>query len=268
MIKVSVICLAYNHEAYIRKALDGFVMQQTDFQFEVLVHDDASSDGTAAIIREYAARWPDIIRPVFETENQHAKGLRTGLDILGPMISGEYVALCEGDDYWTDPHKLSRQVAALEAHPEIDICAHRTKKVKNGRPHGYEGPGRRTRIIPAEEVIMGGGGLVATCSIMCRRDAYLSDTPMRKALFLDYTLQVQASLRGGMLYLGDCMSVYRRGVPNSWTTARRSIRKIDYYPAFIRMLEILDEWTEGRYSPVIRIRKARYTFHIIIGKLL
>ena len=265
---VTVICLAYNHEAYIRDALEGFVKQQMDFPFEVLVHDDASTDGTAAIIREYAERYPDIIRPVYESENRHSKGVRIAMDVLLPLVRGRYVALCEGDDYWTDPHKLSRQVAAMEAHPELDICAHRTLKMRNGKPRGHVGPWGSTRVIPVERVILGGGGFVATCSLMCRREAYSQDSPMRQELFLDYTLQVQGALRGGMLWLPDCMAVYRRGVSNSWTARHIGPRKIWHYTKFIKMLDALDAYTEGRYSSVIRRRKAIYKIHKFFRKLL
>ena len=265
---VTVICLAYNHVAYIREALEGFVRQRTDFPFEVLVHDDASTDGTTDIIREYAERYPHIIHPVYQTENQYSKGACIARDYLFPLVRGRYVALCEGDDCWTDPLKLSRQVAALEAHPELDICAHRALKVRNCRPHGFEGPRGGTRVIPVERVIRGGGGFVATSSLMCRRDAYLQDTPMRRELFLDYTLQIQGSLRGGMLYLSDCMSVYRRGVPGSWTALHVRRGDTERFARFKRMLDALDEWTGGCYKRVICAQKRRYDIHEFLWKVL
>jgi glycosyltransferase involved in cell wall biosynthesis len=248
--------------------LEGFVNQQTTFPFEVLVHDDASTDGTADIIREYAARYPAIIRPVFQQENQYQKGVVIAREILFPLIRGRYVALCEGDDYWTDPHKLQKQVDALEAHPGVDICAHRVQKKKDGKPVGYEGHGRRTRLYPTWRVILGGGGFVATCSLLCRREAYMADTPMRRLLFYDYTLQVQGALRGGMYYLRDCMAVYRRGVPGSWSSYHEGLHKTAHHPAFKRMLEALDTYTEGRWHRVIRLRIFRYDAHDFLRKLL
>ena len=265
---VSVICLAYNHEAYIRDALEGFVRQQTDFPFEVLVHDDASTDGTAEIIREYAGRYPQIIRPFFETENQYSKGVVIARDMLFPHVRGRYVALCEGDDYWIDPLKLSKQVAALEAHPEVDICAHRALKMRNGKPCGHVGPCCRKRVFPVERVIRGGGGFVATCTLMCRREAYLLDTPMRRELFFDYTLQIQGSLHGGMLWLPDCMAVYRRGVSESWTARNIGRHKTGHYQKFLRMLDALDSYTEGKYSSAIRARRRRYKIDQFFRKLL
>ena len=101
--KITVLCLAYNHAPYIKDALEGFVSQKTRFSFEVIVHDDASTDGTADIIREYARRYPEIIKPVFQKENQYSRGVAIGPTFCFPLVRGEYVALCEGDDYpkWT-----------------------------------------------------------------------------------------------------------------------------------------------------------------------
>lgn len=101
---VSIRCLTYNHEKYIRDTLEGFVMQKTSFRFEAIVHDDASTDGTANIIREYAEKYPDIIKPIYETENQYSKHDGSLKRILDEHVVGKYVALCEGDGCWTDPN--------------------------------------------------------------------------------------------------------------------------------------------------------------------
>lgn len=124
-VMVSVKCLAYNHEKFIRQALDGFVMQKTNFRYEVLIHDDASTDSTAAIITEYAEKYPDIIKPLLEKENLFSKpdGDHINQTIL-PALRGKYIALCEGDDYWTDPNKLQKQVDFMESHPDFTFCFH------------------------------------------------------------------------------------------------------------------------------------------------
>lgn len=122
---VSIKCLAYNHESFIRQCLEGFVMQKTNFRFEAIVHDDASTDGTAAIIREYAEKYPGIIKPIYETENQYSKHDGSLRRIMNAHIHGKYVALCEGDDYWTDPLKLQKQVDFLESHPDYTMCSHK-----------------------------------------------------------------------------------------------------------------------------------------------
>jgi len=99
---VSICCLTYNHAPYIRDAIEGFLMQKTNFPVEILIHDDASTDGTADIIREYETRYPDIIKPIYQTENQYSKGVKISWEYQFSRARGKYIALCEGDDYWTD----------------------------------------------------------------------------------------------------------------------------------------------------------------------
>lgn len=124
-VKVSICCAAYNQKDYIRQALDGFLMQKTDFPFEIIVHDDASPDSTPDIIREYAKKYPDIIKPILQTENQFSKRVPLTRDFLFANASGEYIAMCEGDDYWTDPNKLQKQVDFLDNNPEYVACVHK-----------------------------------------------------------------------------------------------------------------------------------------------
>lgn len=136
---VSIRCLVYNHKPYLRQCLDGFVMQQTTFPFEAIVHDDASTDGSAAIIREYAEKYPDIIKPIYETENQYRKGTTGRIMDAAMHPNSKYIALCEGDDYWTDPHKLQIQVDFLESHPDYSLTVHEytewDEEKKSFRPH-------------------------------------------------------------------------------------------------------------------------------------
>ena len=120
-IMVSIKCLVYNHAPYLRQCLDGFVMQKTNFRFEAIVHDDCSTDGSQEIIKEYAAKYPDIIKPIYETENQYSKhdgSLRRAID---PHLTGKYIAFCEGDDYWIDPNKLQMQVDYMEEHSDCGL---------------------------------------------------------------------------------------------------------------------------------------------------
>ena len=118
---VTIRCTTYNHEHYIEQCLEGFVMQQTSFKFEAIVHDDASTDGTANIIRKYAAEYPDIIKPIYQKENQYSKKNGSIRKILNDNTRGKYIAICEGDDYWTDPLKLQKQVDFLEQNPKFSL---------------------------------------------------------------------------------------------------------------------------------------------------
>lgn len=131
---VSIKCLVYNHGPYLRQCLDGFVMQKTNFAFEAIVHDDASTDNSADIIREYAEKYPDIIKPIYETENQYSKHDGSLRRIMDAAIhpDAKYIAICEGDDYWCNHNKLQMQVDYLETHP--DYCmVHTDFDLTNGR---------------------------------------------------------------------------------------------------------------------------------------
>ena len=122
---VAIRCITYNHEKYIRDALEGFMMQQTNFAYVVIVHDDYSTDKTQSIIKEYCQQYPNKILPIFETENLFSKGREFLLQVMNEAISetgAKYIALCEGDDYWIDPYKLQKQVDYMESHPECGLC--------------------------------------------------------------------------------------------------------------------------------------------------
>jgi len=119
---VSICCVTYNHAATIAQALESFLAQRGDVPIEVLVHDDASTDGTEDILRRYMADYPDVIKPLFETENQYQKGVAMDATFNFPRARGQYIALCEGDDFWCDPHKLQTQLDAMAAHPACTFC--------------------------------------------------------------------------------------------------------------------------------------------------
>ena len=130
---LSVNVTTYNHSQFIRQCLDGIMMQKTTFPFEVLIHDDASTDGTADIIREYETLYPDIIKPIYQTENRFSRGLSIS-NLQYSRVKGKYVALCEGDDYWIDPLKLQKQVDFLENNPDYTICGGRYWVMEDGKP--------------------------------------------------------------------------------------------------------------------------------------
>ncbi|MEY8673119.1 glycosyltransferase family 2 protein [Francisella philomiragia] len=129
---LSVCCTAYNQEKYIEKALEGFLSQQTDFPFEIIISDDCSTDRTTEILNRYLKQYPNIIRLVYQEENQYSKGALPIRDFILPVVKGKYIALCEGDDYWTDSTKLQQQVDFLEQNLEFMGCGHNTRFLVNG----------------------------------------------------------------------------------------------------------------------------------------
>ncbi len=169
---VTVFCLVYNHEKYVSDALEGFVRQKTNFPFEVLVHDDASTDSSAQIIEDYCKRYPDILIPIIEKENQYSQGVKIGREIMLPRARGKYFAFCEGDDYWTDDSKLQEQIDFLESHPEYSACAHNSLQLNVSTGKSSVMFPSETFDLSMEEVIRTGGLCWQTASLVCRRSAY------------------------------------------------------------------------------------------------
>src|ERR1700743_1461118 len=129
-LRLSICVVTYNHEKYIAQALDSFLIQETDFAFQVIVGDDCSTDNTTNILKEYATKYPDIIKPIFREKN--IGPMNNSLDVYDHAKT-EYVAICDGDDYWTDKNKLQRQVDFLDRNQNFSICFHPTKIVfENG----------------------------------------------------------------------------------------------------------------------------------------
>jgi len=252
---VSIICTAYNHESYVEDALKSFLMQKTDFKYEILIHDDASTDQTAQIIRRYEKAYPDLVKPIYQTVNQYSRGIDIFLVHQLPRAKGKYIAICEGDDFWTDCDKLQKQFEAMEAHPEINICSHavQTVEAKTKKIAGYVTPMKENGILSAEKVIAGGGGFVGTNSLFIRRALFDTMPEFVRVLMLDYSLQIWGSLAGGMLYLNECMSAYRVLAAGSWTVEviRNAQKRIDICRKIQAMLRQLDTDTHGAYRSAV-----------------
>ena len=128
---VSICCITYNHEKYIRDALESFLNQKTNFDFEILIHDDASTDKTSEIIQEYEKKYPNIIKPIYQIENQYSKGISINDTFNFSRAGGKYIALCEGDDYWLDSNKLQKQVDYMGKNHECTLCFHNAMVVSS-----------------------------------------------------------------------------------------------------------------------------------------
>lgn len=211
---VSIRCITYNHEPYIRQCLEGFVMQKTNFKFEAIVHDDASTDHTADIIREYAAKYPDIIKPIYETENQYSKYDGSIRRILDAACTGKYIAMCEGDDYWIDPLKLQKQVDFLEASPEYGLC-HTDFTIQDESGKNEK---KKKRIYPSGDVLLNilgkkGSYIIGTCTALYRKSIY-DEIPKlwceKNFKMGDAPLWIELSRKTKVKYLSNSTAVYRR----------------------------------------------------------
>ena len=268
-IKVSIVCNTYNHEKSINEALDSFVMQKTSFKYEVLVHDDASTDGTADIIREYQRKYPDIIKPIFQKENQYSQKIKITYEYQYPRAKGKYIAICEGDDFWTDENKLQKQFDILEQRKDVDMCAHAAQCIdaETGRQGKMVRPKKHNTILKTEEVITGGGDYLATNSLFFRTSLFDNPPEYIKESALDYLLQIYGSCRGGIYYLDEVMSVYRINVKNSWTSKMRADtdRKIVFKQRLIRCFKNFNRETGCKYRfSVFRVVLWHYATMIML----
>lgn len=208
---VTIRCITYNHEPFIRQCLEGFVMQQTNFPFEAVVHDDASTDGTAAIIREFAEKYPDIIRPIYETENQYSKHDGSLDRIMNAHMRGKYIAICEGDDYWIDPLKLQKQVDFMEEHPEYGLVYTRVKCFSQTKKSIISILGEERSS--GEELIKKGNA-IPTLSTVIRQDLfkqYFKDIhpELHNWKMGDYPLWIWLAFHTRLKFLPDITGVYR-----------------------------------------------------------
>ncbi|MDE6005950.1 MAG: glycosyltransferase [Muribaculaceae bacterium] len=263
-------CATFNQEKYIGTTLEGFVTQKTKFPFIVIVHDDASTDNTPNIIKEYSEKYPHLIFPIFEVENLYSKGQGDVSKILTEACNrtgAKYIALCEGDDYWIDPLKLQKQVDFLEKHVDYSLVATNTDNL-NG-----------TSIIPSKwnvtkdgersikEVILNGGLFLSTASLVFRADIYRQMPETAKTLHVgDYPLQIFMASKGRVWQLADTTCVYRVQSDGSWTQNNKTNM---YNYDFIRhritketyLLETMDKVTEGKYTSLFRQRKNLYIYN-------
>lgn len=210
--KVSIITTTHNQEAFVRQTFDSFIAQQTEFPVEIIVADDASTDSTPSIIKEYANLYPGLFRPIFRPENV---GLNRNLVGALSVARGEYIALCEGDDYWTDPLKLHKQVAFLDQHPDTAVCFHPVRVIWDD---GYAKDSKFPPIHVRGNLSVDGlilMNFIQTNSVMYRRLSSYDDIPA-DVMPLDWHLHVRHAARGEIAMLPETMSVYRRHGQGMW----------------------------------------------------
>ncbi len=251
---LSIICFAYNHDKYITRTLDGFLMQKTDFSFEIIVHDDASTDHTPGIIRRYEKRFPNIVYPVYEKENQYSKRDGSLYRALKGKVRGKYVAYCEGDDYWIKDEKLQKQVDFLEANPSYTCTYHPVYYVKDGMTAGHDILSYFDRDVTAEEIIAGGGEFCASPS-MCFRSEYLYQKWKFKDIsdVGDYPMQIILGLNGKVRYMSMIAACYRIETDRSWSSRMSLDRKLQarHNKTEIKSMLELNKETKGRYEKSI-----------------
>src|SRR5688572_16584043 len=230
---VSISCVTYNHASYLRQAVDGFLIQKTTFPVEILIHDDASTDGAVDIIKEYQSKFPTVIYPMVQTENQFSQGIRGMMTRFNfPRARGKYIALCEGDDYWTDPFKLQKQVDFLEENPSYSGAAHQSLMVFtddiNKEPKLFS----EHTITDIEVNHLLDGRLFHTASLMFRSEIIKKHQLPTNITAGDRALFFLLTSYGKIYYSHELMCCYRKHAEgmSSWVTTEMLEKDLKIVP--------------------------------------
>lgn len=252
---VSIICDVFNHEQYLRDCLDGFVKQKASFNYVILIHDDASTDNSQLIIKEYADIYPDLFFPIFQTENQYSKGINIWKQYQYPRVHTKYVAFCEGDDYWIDSQKLQKEVDYLESHPECSaVFGNIIVRDETILPITEIPSSQPAKFYTYEDILC--GTLFPLASICVRRtviDNWDYSIRSNGDMILAYT----AISLGKVYMLNDCMSVYRRtgkGVCTSKDRSQQLIAELKEWYSFHKQLQFPKPHTLIHYQSKVIVR--------------
>lgn len=266
---VTVSLVAFNQAAFIREAIESCLIQKTQFDYEIIIHDDASGDNTAEIILEYAEKYPEIIRPIIQTENQFSKGTEINAKITIPQAKGKYIAFLEADDYWIDPEKLQYQVDFMESHPEVSMCFTATKTVDAANPKEFSIRRYKNTDSPvsAENVILIGGHLLDMGSAVAKKSVF-DEVPdwYYFSQMWDNTVPLLSTLHGEIYYLNKVTSAYRVNTPGSYMQKNVKVleKRKSHILKTLKLLEGYNQATENKYEKLIR----RKTNLISVGALL
>lgn len=235
LLLVTIRCITYNHEPYIRQCLEGFVMQKTNFRFEAIVHDDASTDRTADIIREYADKYPEIIKPIYETENQYSKKDGSLTRIMDEHTKGKYVAFCEGDDYWIDPLKLQKQVEFLEKNLDYGLC-HSNYTLVDQNNESLLKINNKWESGDVLDLYLNGKYHIATLTTVFRRKLYES---IDRGEYVDYvagdlSLFLEMAYRTKVKYMDEKTAAYRV-LPNSASHSDNSNKLYNFHKSNVEL---------------------------------
>lgn len=270
-ILVSINCTTYNHGNYIADAIESFLMQKTDFAYEILIGEDCSQDNTKEIVESYAEKYPGKIRVITSEKNVGAR--KNSIRLLNNS-KGEFIAECEGDDYWTDPHKLQKQIDYMLNNPNCSLTFHATEIIiaPNKKTGMIVKPYTESRKSPIEDIIVGGGGFFSTGSMVYRKK-FMENPPefYLTAPIGDYPMQMLLASQGDAYYFDDCMSAYRSGVKGSWTESTNNSKNvrgniIKVNEGIIQLLDGFNSHTNNEYANQVNRVKLKLEFETLVLK--
>lgn len=265
---ISIICNTYNHEKYISQALDSFIMQDVSVPFEILVHDDASTDHTADIIHKYELKYPDLIKPIYQKENQFSQKMSITTTIQIPRAKGKYIAFCEGDDYWTDKYKLQTQYNYMETNLDCTMCCHAYNMVdKTGFLLKEKYDFNKDCEIPMSRLIGNQLEIPQFATLFVRKECINKlKSPFLGKNVNDMVIRVFCATQGKVYYINKNMSCYRRFTEGSWTVkvGQNKDNVIQLHKNNISFIKKLDEYTNGKYRSEIEKCVDRRKFEMFI----
>lgn len=257
-VTVSIVVATYNHSRFILQAIEGFLMQRTNFRVEILVNDDASTDTTAVIVKGYEEKHPQLFRNFYQKENQYSKGIKPWFQVLFPAAKGKYIALCEGDDYWIDPSKLQKQIDLLEKNGDYSACFHDAIVLKEGQE-------QRKYANKTKEVFttvdLFDRHFIPTASIVFRNQLELPSW-LKNVSSGDIALLLLLSLQGNLYFINEAMSVYRQhpeGVSNTHTGMTKVF-------GIAKLMTYFDAHTNVKYADYCK-KSLLYEFHTHISRI-
>lgn len=257
-IMVSIACITYNHEKFIAKALQGFVSQKTSYKLEIIIADDHSTDSTPTIIKDYYKRYPELIKPILRDLNIGSR--KNALETLR-MCNGDYIALCEGDDFWIDDRKIQKQVDFLENNPGFVMCTHNVKVEFDNVAR--INPLKKPLKVSKFEDIVSYGHFIPTLSVVYRKSA-LPDIPKwyLEAVSGDILLELLVLNKGKNYFMDDVMGVKRKH-PGGITQKRKNINKNVNIFKDIEIYKKLNKYSNYKHNKIIKFKISNYYFKII-----
>lgn len=268
---VSICCITYNQEKYIRDAIEGFLIQKTTFPVEIIIHDDASTDKTTQIIKEYADKHSDLIIPVYQTVNQYSQGIKPLPNFVFPRARGKYIAICEGDDYWIDPYKLQKQVDFLEENEEYGLvhgdCHFYYQDKDKWEYYANKFLSNKKKIEDKKELfsrLIDADYKIRTATVLFKRDL-LSIIPANDVKFLmgDTPMWLDFSQKTKLKYLDEVFAVYR--ILSNSVSRNRNIKK--QYRFRLSMAEMRMYYSYKYNYPINNKLKRRYNGSLLTYKL-
>jgi glycosyltransferase involved in cell wall biosynthesis len=267
---VSICCITYNHENFIRDAIEGFLMQDTTFPVEILINDDASTDKTAHIIREYEKNYPDVIFPIYQSVNQRSKGIKPNPTFNYPRTRGKYIALCEGDDYWTDPLKLQKQVEFLEGNEEFSACFTNADFVNEiDDTHRMYVRDLQQGDVDIKDIIVKGGYIYPTASLVFNKKMVNHNLQSNiPELAGDSLLIFNLAIHGKVYFIDQKTCVYRRWEGGIYSgISKDQSRLVNQWGKEIVGYQKLNKATSYEYSKFIKIKLSSLSLKILSVRL-